>query len=86
MVPITFTAGPQEVRAWTIRSGMKAVEAAGKIHTDFMKHFIRAEVIGYSDYIANQGESGAKEAGLWRLEGKQYIVQDGDVVFFRVSK
>ncbi|MBF13623.1 MAG: redox-regulated ATPase YchF [Legionellales bacterium] len=81
-----FTAGPQEVRAWTIQSGMNAVEAAGKIHTDFMKHFIRAEVIGYDDFIAKSGEAGAKESGLWRLEGKQYIVQDGDVIFFRVSK
>ena len=81
-----FTAGPQEVRAWTIERGMTALQAAGKIHTDFMKHFIRAEVIGFGDYIESQGEAGAKDAGLWRLEGKQYVVQDGDVIFFRISK
>ncbi|TFH67715.1 redox-regulated ATPase YchF [Gammaproteobacteria bacterium LSUCC0057] len=80
-----FTAGPKEVRAWTIPVGATAPQAAGKIHTDFEKGFIRAEVVGYQDYIANNGESGAKEAGKWRLEGKEYIVADGDVVHFRFN-
>ena len=80
-----FTAGPIEVRAWTIPSGMDAQHAAGVIHTDFIKGFIRAETIGYSDYIAGNGESGAKEAGKLRLEGKEYIVHDGDVMHFRVG-
>jgi len=78
-----FTAGVKEVRAWTIPIGATAPQAAGKIHTDFEKGFIRAEVIGYDDYIFGGGEQGAKEAGKWRLEGKDYIVQDGDVVHFR---
>ncbi len=80
-----FTAGVQEVRAWTVRVGATAPQAAGVIHTDFEKGFIRAEVVGYQDYIANNGESGAKEAGKWRLEGKEYIVADGDVVHFRFN-
>ena len=80
-----FTAGVKEVRAWTITVGNSAPQAAGKIHTDFEKGFIRAEVIGYDDYIANNGEAGAKETGKWRLEGKDYIVQDGDVVHFRFN-
>ena len=80
-----FTAGVKEVRAWTITIGNTAPQAAGKIHTDFEKGFIRAEVIGYDDYIDNNGEAGAKEAGRWRLEGKDYIVQDGDVVHFRFN-
>jgi len=80
-----FTAGPKEARAWTIPVGASAPQAAGKIHTDFEKGFIRAEVIGYDDYIANNGEQGAKDAGKWRLEGKDYIVADGDVVHFRFN-
>lgn len=80
-----FTAGPKEARAWTVREGASAPQAAGVIHTDFEKGFIRAEVIAYEDYIANQGEQGAKEAGKWRLEGKDYIVQDGDVILFRFN-
>lgn len=80
-----FTAGPKEARAWTIPVGATAPQAAGVIHTDFEKGFIRAEVIGYQDYMDHQGESGAKEAGKWRLEGKDYIVQDGDVILFRFN-
>ncbi len=80
-----FTAGVKEVRAWTIPVGATAPQSAGKIHTDFEKGFIRAEVIGYDDYIQYSGESGAKEAGKWRLEGKDYIVKDGDVIHFRFN-
>jgi hypothetical protein len=80
-----FTAGPKEVRAWTIHRGDTAPEAAGVIHTDFEKGFIRAEVISYADYVALKGEQGAKEAGKMRLEGKDYVVQDGDVVHFRFN-
>ncbi|MGL5430000.1 MAG: redox-regulated ATPase YchF [Vibrio sp.] len=80
-----FTAGVKEVRAWTIPVGATAPQAAGKIHTDFERGFIRAEVIGYDDYIQFSGESGAKEAGKWRLEGKEYIVKDGDVIHFRFN-
>jgi len=80
-----FTAGVQEVRAWTVRIGAKAPEAAGVIHTDFTKGFIRAEIIAYDDFIANGGEAGAKDAGKWRLEGKEYVVQDGDVIHFRFN-
>jgi len=80
-----FTAGVQEVRAWTVRIGAKAPEAAGVIHTDFTKGFIRAEIISYEDFIANGGEAGAKDAGKWRLEGKEYVVQDGDVIHFRFN-
>ena len=80
-----FTAGEKEVRAWTIKKGWKAPQAAGVIHTDFEKGFIRAEVVGYNDYVAGNGESGAKESGKWRLEGKEYIVVDGDVVHFRFN-
>ena len=80
-----FTAGVKEVRAWTIPIGATAPQAAGKIHTDFEKGFIRAEVIGYDDYVDNKGEQGAKDAGKWRLEGKEYIVKDGDVVHFRFN-
>lgn len=80
-----FTAGVQEVRAWTIKSGYSAPMAASVIHTDFEKHFIRAEIIAFKDYEAAGGESGAKEQGTWRLEGKDYIVQDGDVIYFRTS-
>jgi len=80
-----FTAGEKEVRAWTIPLNSTAPNAAGKIHTDFEKGFIRAEVISYDDYISNKGESGAKTAGKWRLEGKDYIVDDGDVIHFRFN-
>ncbi len=80
-----FTVGPKETRAWTVRRGAAAPEAAGEIHSDFVKHFIRAEVIGYGDFIASQGEAGAKAAGKMRVEGKDYVVADGDVMHFRVS-
>ena len=80
-----FTAGPQEVRAWTIRVGDTAPRAAGRIHTDFEKGFIRAEVIGFDDFIACNGEQGAKDAGKWRLEGKDYVMQEADVVHFRFN-
>ena len=80
-----FTAGPKEVKAWTITAGMTAPLAAGAIHTDFIKGFIRAETIAYADYAKYAGESGAKDAGRLRLEGKEYVVQDGDVMHFRVN-
>jgi GTP-binding protein YchF len=80
-----FTAGPKEARAWTIPVGATAPQAAGAIHTDFERGFIRAEVISYADYIACNGEIGAKEAGKMRLEGKDYVVKDGDVVHFRFN-
>lgn len=80
-----FTAGVKEVRAWTVRQGASAPEAAGVIHTDFEKGFIRAEVIAFEDFITHGGEQGAKEAGKWRLEGKEYIVKDGDVMHFRFN-
>ncbi|MEM0953159.1 MAG: redox-regulated ATPase YchF [Pseudomonadota bacterium] len=80
-----FTAGPKEVRAWTVKVGSTAPEAAGVIHTDFQKGFIRAEVVGYNDYINHAGEQGAKDAGRWRLEGKEYVVADGDVIHFRFN-
>jgi GTP-binding protein YchF len=80
-----FTAGVKEVRAWTVKVGATAPEAAGVIHTDFQKGFIRAEVISYDDFIAHNGEQGAKDAGRWRLEGKDYVVQDGDVIHFRFN-
>lgn len=80
-----FTAGEKEVRAWTIPVGASAPQAAGVIHTDFEKGFIRAEVISYDDFIRYKGEAGAKEAGKWRLEGKEYIVKDGDVMHFRFN-
>lgn len=80
-----FTAGVKEVRAWTIHTGDTAPQAAGVIHTDFEKGFIRAEVIAYDDYVKFKGEQGAKDAGKWRLEGKDYIVKDGDVVHFRFN-
>lgn len=80
-----FTAGEKEVRAWTVRKGATAPAAAGVIHTDFEKGFIRAEIVGYDDYVNNNGEGGAKDAGKWRLEGKEYIVQDGDVIHFRFN-
>lgn len=80
-----FTAGEKEVRAWTVRQGATAPQAAGVIHTDFERGFIRAEVIAYTDFISYKGETGAKEAGKWRLEGKEYIVQEGDVMHFRFN-
>ena len=80
-----FTAGPKEVRAWTVPVGATAPQGAGVIHTDFQKGFIRAEVIGYDDFIAHKGEQGAKDAGRWRLEGKEYILADGDVIHFRFN-
>ena len=80
-----FTAGPKEVRAWTTKVGATAPQAAGEIHTDFEKGFIRAEVISYDDFVAGNGEHGAKEAGRLRLEGKEYIVQEGDVMHFRFN-
>jgi GTP-binding protein YchF len=80
-----FTVGPKEARAWTIVKGTMAPAAAGVIHTDFEKGFIRAETIAYNDYIAANGETGAKEAGKFRLEGKEYVVKDGDVLHFRFN-
>ena len=80
-----FTAGPKEVRAWTVRRGATAPEAAGVIHTDFQKGFIRAEVISYDDFVRYGGEQGAREAGRLRLEGKDYVVADGDVMHFRFN-
>lgn len=80
-----FTVGPKEARAWTIPKGTKAPQAAAVIHTDFEKGFIRAETIAYGDYVANNGETGAREAGKFRLEGKDYVVEDGDVLHFRFA-
>ena len=80
-----FTAGEKEVRAWTMHKGDTAPQAAGVIHTDFEKGFIRAEVIAYDDYVKLKGEQGSKEAGKMRLEGKEYIVKDGDVMHFRFN-
>jgi len=80
-----FTAGEKEVRAWTVREGATAPQGAGRIHTDFEKGFIRAEVVGYEDYVEHGGESGAKDAGKWRLEGKEYLMKEGDVVHFRFN-
>jgi hypothetical protein len=80
-----LTAGVQEVRAWTVKVGATAPQGAGVIHTDFEKGFIRAEVISYDDFIEYNGEQGAKDAGKWRLEGKDYIIKDGDVMHFRFN-
>jgi GTP-binding protein YchF len=80
-----FTASEKEARAWTYRTGARAPQAAGQIHTDFEKGFIRAEVVSYADYVAYGGEAGAKQAGKWRLEGKDYVVQEGDVIHFRFN-
>ncbi len=80
-----FTAGPKEARAWTVEKNAKAPRAAGRIHTDFEKGFIRAETISFQDFIANNGEQGAKEAGKMRVEGKDYITQDGDIMLFRFN-
>jgi GTP-binding protein YchF len=80
-----FTAGPKEVRAWTVRAGSTAPQAAGVIHTDFERGFIRAEVIAFEDYVNYRGEAGAREAGRLRLEGKEYIVREADVMHFRFN-
>ena len=80
-----FTVGPKETRAWTITEGTKGPQAAGVIHSDFEKGFIRAETIAYDDYIATGGEAGARDAGKMRLEGKDYVVADGDVMHFRFA-
>jgi ribosome-binding ATPase YchF (GTP1/OBG family) len=80
-----FTAGPKEVRAWTVPLGATAPQAAGVIHTDFERGFIRAEVASYDDFVQHHGEQGAKEAGKLRLEGKDYTVRDGDVIHFRFN-
>jgi hypothetical protein len=80
-----FTAGPKESRAWTVTAGSRAPQAAGAIHTDFERGFIRAETIGYDDYVALGGEAGARDAGKLRLEGKEYVVADGDVMHFRFA-
>lgn len=80
-----FTAGEKEVRAWTVKKGATAPNGAGRIHTDFEKGFIRAEVVAYDDYVQFGGESGAKDAGKWRLEGKEYLMREGDVVHFRFN-
>ncbi len=80
-----FTAGPKEVRAWTVRAGSTAPQAAGVIHTDFERGFIRAEVIAFEDYVRYRGEAGAREAGRLRLEGKEYVVREGDVMHFRFN-
>jgi ribosome-binding ATPase len=80
-----FTAGPKEARAWTVTEGTRAPQAAGVIHTDFEKGFIRAETIPYDDYVALGGEAGARDAGKLRLEGKDYVVKDGDVLHFRFA-
>jgi ribosome-binding ATPase len=80
-----FTVGPKEARAWTVTRGTKAPQAAGVIHTDFEKGFIRAETIAYDDYVGLGGETGAKDAGKMRLEGKDYVVKDGDVMHFRFA-
>ena len=80
-----FTEGPKEVRAWTIKSGMKAPQAAGVIHTDFERGFIRAETIKYEDFISYGSEAAVKEAGKMRSEGRDYVVQDGDIMLFRFN-
>jgi ribosome-binding ATPase YchF (GTP1/OBG family) len=80
-----FTVGPKEARAWTVEAGAKAPRAAGVIHTDFEKGFIRAETIAYADFVAGNGEQGAKDAGKMRLEGSEYVVQDGDIFHFRFN-
>jgi len=80
-----FTGGPKEARAWTVRIGTRAAEAAGVIHTDFERGFIKAEVCSYEDFIAYDGEQGARGAGKLRLEGRDYVVQDGDIIHFRFN-
>jgi ribosome-binding ATPase YchF (GTP1/OBG family) len=80
-----FTAGPKQAAAWTVTRGTKAPQAAGVIHTDFERGFIRAETISYDDYVRYGGEAGARDAGKLRLEGKEYVVADGDVMYYRVA-
>jgi ribosome-binding ATPase YchF (GTP1/OBG family) len=80
-----FTAGPKEARAWTVHEGARAPEAGGEIHTDFERGFIRAETIAYGDFVKFGGEAGARDAGKLRSEGKEYVVQDGDVLLFRFN-
>ena len=80
-----FTAGDKQARAWTFRHGMTAPQAAGRIHTDFERGFIRAEVVNYDDFVAHEGEAGARDAGKWRLEGKDYVVREADVIHFRFN-
>ncbi|MDG6745516.1 DUF933 domain-containing protein, partial [Staphylococcus aureus] len=80
-----FTVGPKEARAWTVHRGAKAPNAAGEIHSDFERGFIRAETIAFADYVAFKGEAGARDAGKLRAEGKEYVVQDGDVMLFRFN-
>jgi ribosome-binding ATPase YchF (GTP1/OBG family) len=80
-----FTVGPKEVRAWTVRAGATAPQAAGVIHTDFERGFIRAEVASYDDFVERGGEQGAREAGKLRLEGRDYVVRDGDIIHFRFN-
>ena len=80
-----FTVGPKEARAWTVEAGSKAPQAAGAIHSDFERGFIRAETIAFDDYVTLGGESGARDAGKLRQEGKEYVVQDGDVLLFRFN-
>jgi len=80
-----FTAGPKEARAWTVERGARAPQAAGEIHTDFERGFIRAETISFEDYIGHGGEAGARDAGRLRSEGKDYVVRDGDVMLFRFN-
>ena len=80
-----FTVGPKEARAWTVQTGAKAPEAAGVIHTDFQRGFIRAETIAYNDYIEHGGEAGCKDSGKFRIEGADYLVKDGDVFHFRFN-
>ena len=84
--PVTFfTVGPKETRAWTVHNGARAPQAAGEIHSDFERGFIRAETIAYVDYVTLKGEAGARDAGRLRLEGKDYVVLDGDVMHFRFN-
>jgi len=80
-----FTVGPKEARAWTVEAGSKAPQAAGAIHSDFERGFIRAETIAFDDYIALNGEAGARDAGKLRQEGKEYVVKDGDVLHFKFN-
>ena len=80
-----FTAGPKEARAWTVTKGTRAPQSAGVIHTDFERGFIRAETIGYDDFISSGGEQGAKDAGRMRQEGRDYLVRDGDIMLFRFN-
>ena len=80
-----FTTGEKETRAWTIKSGFTAPQAAGVIHTDFEKGFIKAETVGFDDFVANEGFAGAKEKGVWRLEGKDYVVKEGDILVFKFN-